>query len=106
MGVKNWDEIVAMVEEAVADAQPGELIRGRGWHQDKWTPVPTPNVESLPVHGSLSEVSPNNRDDLPLAWRVEIRDREWSLREHADSRIRTEPLKALPRYRADIVNWG
>ena len=60
MGVENWGEIVAMVEEAVADAQPGELIRGRGWHQDKWDPVPTPNVEGLPVHGSLSEVSPNN----------------------------------------------
>ncbi len=29
---QNWDEIVAMVAEAVEDAQPGELIRGRGWH--------------------------------------------------------------------------
>ena len=31
-GATSWPEIVAMVEEAVAGARPGELIRGRGWH--------------------------------------------------------------------------
>ena len=35
MKVKNWDEIVAMVEEAVGKAKPGEWIFGRGWHQEK-----------------------------------------------------------------------
>ena len=34
--VKNWDEVVAMVKDAAAKAKPGEWIRGRGWHQEKW----------------------------------------------------------------------
>jgi hypothetical protein len=58
--VESWDEIVAMVEEAAAEAAPGEWIRGRGWHQDKWTAVPEPNVEGFPVHDALSAVSPEN----------------------------------------------
>ncbi len=57
---KNWDEVVAMVQEAVSKAQPGDWIRGRGWHQDKWDKTPEPSVEGLPVHNSLSAVSPDN----------------------------------------------
>ena len=30
MDVENWDEVVSMVAAAVEEAQPGELIRGRG----------------------------------------------------------------------------
>ncbi len=60
MHVANWDEVVAMVEEAVAQAEPGELIRGRGWHQEKWDRVPEPNVDGLPFHHPLSAVSPDN----------------------------------------------
>ncbi|MDX1646907.1 MAG: amidohydrolase [Longimicrobiales bacterium] len=60
MDVANWDEVVAMVEEAVADAEPGELITGRGWHQEKWDRTPEPNVDGLPYHQSLSAVSPDN----------------------------------------------
>ena len=41
----NWDEIVAMVADAVTEAEPGEVIRGRGWHQEKWNVVPEPNVD-------------------------------------------------------------
>jgi predicted amidohydrolase YtcJ len=58
--VKNWDEIVAMVADAVKKAKPGQWILGRGWHQEKWERRPTPNVEGFPVHTSLSKVSPNN----------------------------------------------
>jgi predicted amidohydrolase YtcJ len=58
--VKNWDEVVAMVKEAAARARPGEWIRGRGWHQDKWDRRPEPGVEGFPLHESLSAVSPNN----------------------------------------------
>lgn len=55
-----WDEIVAMVAEAVANAEPGEWIRGRGWHQEKWTETPSPSVDGAPVHASLSAISPDN----------------------------------------------
>ena len=60
MDVTSWDEIVRLVGEAAAKAQPGEWIRGRGWHQEKWTAVPQPNVEGFPLHDALSKVSPNN----------------------------------------------
>jgi predicted amidohydrolase YtcJ len=60
MDVANWDEVVAMVAAAVADAQPGELITGRGWHQEKWDRRPEPNIDGLPFHQGLSAVSPDN----------------------------------------------
>jgi len=60
MNVRNWDEVVNIVEVAVNKAKPGEWILGRGWHQDKWDETPTPNVDGLPFHHSLSDVSPDN----------------------------------------------
>ncbi len=57
---QTWDDIVDMVAEAVSQAEPGEWIVGRGWHQDKWDPPPSPSVEGLPLHDSLSAVSPDN----------------------------------------------
>ena len=55
-----WDEIVHMVAEAAKTAKPGEWIIGRGWHQEKWSVVPSPNVEGFPLHDALSKASPNN----------------------------------------------
>ena len=55
-----WQDIVAMVAEAAEAAEPGEWIRGRGWHQEKWSEPPDPMVEGLPVHDGLSAVSPEN----------------------------------------------
>ena len=40
MSVANWGEIVSMVDAVAGDAPAGELIRGRGWHQEKWDEVP------------------------------------------------------------------
>ncbi len=60
MNVANWDEVVAMVEEAASNAVPGELILGRGWHQEKWDRAPVPNVEGIPLHITLSAASPDN----------------------------------------------
>ena len=60
MGVANWDEVIEMVAAAVAEAEPGVLIQGRGWHQEKWDRTPEPNVEGLPFHDGLSAVSPEN----------------------------------------------
>ena len=60
MNTKSWDEIVHLVAQAVENAKPGQWIIGRGWHQDKWTSRPDPNVEGFPLHESLDKVSPNN----------------------------------------------
>ena len=60
MPMKSWREIVDAVAQAAAAAKPGQWIVGRGWHQEKWTSVPSPNVEGFPTHESLSRVSPNN----------------------------------------------
>lgn len=57
---RSWEEIVAMVASAAAEAEPGAWIRGRGWHQEKWDEEPVPSVEGAPVHTSLSGVSPEN----------------------------------------------
>jgi predicted amidohydrolase YtcJ len=60
MNVKSWDEIVSLVEQEVKKSKPGQWIIGRGWHQEKWTSPPQPNVEGFPTHASLSRVSPDN----------------------------------------------
>lgn len=57
---KSYDEIVSRVAEAVAKAQPGEWIVGRGWHQDKWVEKPSQMVEGFQTHHALSAVSPDN----------------------------------------------
>lgn len=57
---RSWEEIVALVAEAAKTAKPGEWIRGRGWHQDKWDRAPEPNVNGLPYHDALSKVTPVN----------------------------------------------
>ncbi len=58
--VVDFDEIVAMVGAAAAEAEPGQWILGRGWHQEKWAATPQPNVSGLPYHDALSAVSPDN----------------------------------------------
>ena len=60
MKAASWDEIVAMVAGAVKTSKPGQWIYGRGWHQEKWTSPPSPNVEGFPTHDTLSRVSPEN----------------------------------------------
>jgi predicted amidohydrolase YtcJ len=57
---KNWDEVVAIVKDAVARAKPGQWIIGQGWQQAKWNKVPQPNVDGLPLPDSLDAVSPDN----------------------------------------------
>jgi len=58
--VANWDEVVNMVAVAADQAEPGEWIFGRGWHQDKWDSVPEDAVDGVPRNDSLSAVSPEN----------------------------------------------
>ena len=60
MDVKSFEEVIARVKEAVAKAEPGQWIVGRGWHQDKWETKPAIMIKGFPVHQLLSEVSPDN----------------------------------------------
>ena len=59
-GAKTWEELVQLVGDAAKRAKPGEWIRGRGWHQDKWTKKPEPSVEGVPLHDELSRVTPEH----------------------------------------------
>lgn len=59
-GTNNFDEVVAAVAEAAENTLPGEWITGRGWHQEKWDPIPKENVNGYPYHDQLSAASPLN----------------------------------------------
>lgn len=59
-GAGSFDDVVAAVAAAAAEAEPGAWIFGRGWHQDKWRSVPEPSVAGLPYHDALSAATPDN----------------------------------------------
>jgi len=59
-GIKNYDEMVDLVAQAVEKAEPGEWILGRGWHQSKWDKEPEQVVKGFQTHDKLSKVSPDN----------------------------------------------
>ncbi len=60
VGTRTYQEIVERVGEAAQQRGPGEWIRGRGWHEEKWT-TPAPGaVRGFPTHAALSAVSPDN----------------------------------------------
>ncbi len=60
MYVKTYDELVEKVAEAVAQAEPGDWITGRGWHQDKWIEKPKTMVKGFQTNDQLNEVSKDN----------------------------------------------
>lgn len=57
---RSFDDIVNKVAEAAENAEPGEWITGRGWHQERWGASKETLYDGLPHHRSLSAVSPNN----------------------------------------------
>lgn len=57
---RNWDEIVALVADLASTTKPGDWILGRGWHQEKWNPIPRPSIEGYPIHTMLSQAVPYN----------------------------------------------
>lgn len=57
---RSWDDVIAQVQAAVEQAEPGEWIVGRGWHQEKWDREPEGHVDGYPRHDALSEISPQN----------------------------------------------
>ena len=60
MNTTSYQEIIDAVAVAVEKAEPGEWITGRGWHQSKWTEMPSDTVNGFQTHYRLSEVSPDN----------------------------------------------
>ena len=56
----SWQEIVDAVQARVPDAEPGDWIVGRGWHQEKWHDTIMENYLGYPYHDALSSISPNN----------------------------------------------
>lgn len=57
---RSWDDVIAQVQAAVKQAEPGEWIVGRGWHQEKWDAAPEGHVDGYPRHDALSAISPQN----------------------------------------------
>ena len=58
-GTKTLAELVHDVAEAVDQAQPGEWILGRGWHQSKWQATPK-MIKGFQTNETLNAVSPDN----------------------------------------------
>ncbi|MBU0473522.1 MAG: amidohydrolase [Bacteroidetes bacterium] len=56
----NWDEIIVLVAQAAEKAHVGEWIVARGWHQEKWHPIPAKNIDGYPIHTVLSTAIPFN----------------------------------------------
>lgn len=57
---KSFAEIASQVADAAEETPKGEWIVGRGWHQDKWETKEEVLVEGLPLHDSLSAVTPDH----------------------------------------------
>lgn len=55
-----FQELLDAVAVAAEQAEPGEWIVGRGWHQEKWTDAPETTVRGFPTHEQLTAVSPDN----------------------------------------------
>jgi len=60
VGTRGFEEVVARVASAVKARPPGEWIRGRGWHEGRWSAPPADAVRGFPTHAALSAVSPDN----------------------------------------------
>ncbi len=60
LDVKSYDELVERVAKAVSEAEPGQWIIGRGWHQSKWNNENEKFVQGFQTHEKLSAVSPDN----------------------------------------------
>ena len=58
LGTRSWDQIVARVDSAAAEAPSGTWLEGRGWHQEKWTDEPARTVRGFPTNDRLTEVAP------------------------------------------------
>lgn len=60
VGISGYDELIERVKAAAENAEPGEWIRGRGWHEEKWTDRSSLTVRGFMTHHKLSEAVPDN----------------------------------------------
>ncbi|MEO7217349.1 MAG: amidohydrolase family protein, partial [Gemmatimonadaceae bacterium] len=60
MGVPTWQQIAAMVADAAKHASPGAVIRGRGWHQEKWNKSPGRVVMGFQTNDLINQAAPDN----------------------------------------------
>jgi predicted amidohydrolase YtcJ len=58
--IRNWHEATNMVAVAVDQAETGQWVFGRGWHQEKWDTLPTDAVDGVPRNDTLNSVAPEN----------------------------------------------
>ncbi len=60
MPTHSWQQIAELVKAAAANAQPGEWILGRGWHQEKWDESPGRVVAGFQTNDLINQAAPNN----------------------------------------------
>jgi predicted amidohydrolase YtcJ len=56
----SYQEVLDAVAAAVAEAEPGEWIVGRGWHQEKWDDAPQSSVRGFPTNHEFTAIAPDN----------------------------------------------
>ena len=57
---ESLDDVLSLVDSALAHRQAGEWVTGRGWHQSKWETIPEKMVKGFQVHDRLSAIAPDN----------------------------------------------
>jgi predicted amidohydrolase YtcJ len=60
VGAKTYAEVVERVRAVVQGRKKGDWVRGRGWHEEKWTSRPKDAVRGFPTEAALSKISPDN----------------------------------------------
>jgi predicted amidohydrolase YtcJ len=60
MNTTSFAQIRDLVSEKIKNTTPNTWIKGRGWHQEKWTEPAGVTVNGYPYHNDISAVSPDN----------------------------------------------
>ena len=60
VGISGYNELIERVKAAAEKAASGEWIRGRGWHEEKWSDRSSLTVRGFMTHHKLSEAIPDH----------------------------------------------
>src|SRR5262249_61513265 len=60
VGSASYAEVGERMAKAAKARPRGEWIRGRGWHEGKWTAAPPDAVRGFPTHAALTAALPDN----------------------------------------------